>query len=435
LLHVLRIVIRADSDPARQALFANLLKSRWWVRIAFMLHNRLPASWGTTLLFGCYAPVSLAGVAPPPLRGARVLTIAVHANARRQIDRVCAWIGEPRCTRVRIGRLALLSGSALAALASSAWRGRPSRVLRIAGRVDRRHGMLVALRVVRAITWYARARTILRTHRPGAILVSSDSNPEELAFVAAARVLGIPQLFVAHAYPTPLSPPLEFTLSILEGTAAVAARRARGAIAGAVVLGGVEGDSRPLDVSRFERRAPVIGVFPPKAVAWPTLSTIIDDCRRHFGARQIVIRWHPSMLEKPRLGDFIADRAGIVEASSTVAVAEVARQCDWVVADENSNVHLPVLKLGIPTVAVKHLGIYPSSREDQYRFAANGIVFPPVSSIRDVDPAAFQAFFSEAWSRRFAEYDVSYLRADAEVAHEVRAAIDAAIERRPLAAV
>ena len=43
-----------------------------------------------------------------------------------------------------------------------------------------------------------------------------------------------------------------------------------------------------MDARRFARPNPVIGIFPPKALSWPTLAAIIDDCRRHFGARQIV---------------------------------------------------------------------------------------------------------------------------------------------------
>ena len=100
----------------------------------------------------------------------------------------------------------------------------------------------------------------------------------------------------------------------------------------------------------------------------------------------------------------------------------MARQCDWVIADENSNVHLPVLKLGIPTVAVTRLGLYPESRSDLYGFAANGVIFPPVSSIRDVQAEALIAFFSEGWPARFQQYDASYLRPQAAISGEVRRA-------------
>ena len=231
------------------------------------------------------------------------------------------------------------------------------RAFRIVRVLDRRHGFLVACRVSSAIAWYARGKAILAAQRPDAVVVSSDTNPEEVGFTAAARALAIPSIFISHAYPTPFSPPLAFSLSILGGKAEVEARRRRGPIAGEILLAGLEGDSGPLNARQFERREPVIGIFAPKAVSWNTLAAVIDDCRRHFNARQIVIRWHPSMLELPRLSRRLGDLSGIVESPRTATLSDVARQCDWVIADENSSVHLPVLKLGIPSFAVKQLGV------------------------------------------------------------------------------
>jgi hypothetical protein len=94
-----------------------------------------------------------------------------------------------------------------------------------------------------------------------------------------------------------------------------------------------------------------------------------------------------------------------------------------VVADENSNVHLPVLKLGIPTVAVRGLGLYPPSRSDLYGFVAARIVFPAVVSIREVEPDALETFFSGCWPARFAQYDASYLRSWDDIGSLVRTAI------------
>ena len=252
-----------------------------------------------------------------------------------------------------------------------------SRSLRIIRALDRRYGFLVACRSAAAIAWYARTKHILVEHRPGAVLVSSDSNPEEVGFTAAAAALAIPRVFVSHAYPTPFSPPLNFSLSILEGDAAVRSRMRSGSISGDVVLAGVDGDSAPLDLGRFDRKTPVIGIFTPKAISWPTLAAIIDDCRRVCGASRIVIRWHPSRSNTPiRHLHSLSDLSGVEESPMSAALPDVARRCDWVIADENSNVHLPVLKLGIPTVVVKGLGLYPESRSDMYGFAAAGIVFP-----------------------------------------------------------
>jgi hypothetical protein len=422
-LRVVRTVIRADSDPARQILFANLMESQRVVRLVYALHTSLRGTWASTALVSCYGLAALVTIAPARNRRARVLVLAKHKNARRQAARIVSWFGAADCGWVRTGAKTLVSGSSLAGLVLCLSRRRVVSTLRVVGAIDRKYGFLVSCRAAGALAWYGRAMMILAAQRPQAILVSSDSNPEEVGFVAAARELGIPRVFVSHAYPTPLSPPLDFSLSILEGEAALTARRRKGPISGEVMLGGIEGDSAALDPGRFRREAPVIGIFTPKAIAWPTLTAAIEDCRQHFAARQVIIRWHPSMLQTPHLAHVLSDCARIVESPRAASLEDVTRQCDWVIADENSNVHLQVLKLGVPTVAVSGLGLYPKSHADQYGFVASGIVYPPVQSIREVEPAALAEFFSGAWPRRFQGYDASYLRPQEAVASEVREAI------------
>jgi hypothetical protein len=423
LLRVLRTVIRADSDPARQALFANLMRSRRLVRLVYGLHEHLGRGRAAALLVSCYGLAAFFRVEPPRNRRARVVALAVHENARDQVSRIIRWIGAADCDWVQFGFGARLPGR----------RGMTS-ALRIIRAIDRQYGFLVACRAAAAMAWYARARALLGAHRPGAVLVSSDSNPEEVGFVGAARALAIPHVFVSHAYPTPYSPPLDFTLSILEGAAAVEAHRRKGRVRGAVMLAGIDGESIPMDVSRFGRPNPVIGVFTPKAISWPTLARVIDDCRRHFRAARIVIRWHPSMLEWPRLANMLDDVTSVVESPRGRPLVEIARGCDWVVADENSNVHLPVLKLGIPTIAVRRLGLYSNTHTDLYGFMAAGIVFPATERIRDVDPQALTAFFSDCWAARFREYDASYLRPTDPIGVEVRRAIHRLVGEQPAGA-
>jgi hypothetical protein len=423
LLRAVRTVVRADSDPARQVLFATLMQARWPVRVAHDLHGLVAGTWASTLLVGCYGVAALLSIAPARNRTARVLAVARHANARRQVARVASWIGADDCGSVRTGlktlvRLAGMGGLGLLFAPRAIWRS-----LRLVRACDRRYGFLESCRAVEVVAWYARSTTMLTARRPGAVLVSGDSNPEEVGFIAAARARGIPQVFVAHAYPTPFSPPLDFTLSILEGQQAADARRLKGPITGTVLLAGMEGESARLDPRRIERVNPVIGIFPPKALSWKTLAAIVDDCRVHFHAREVVIRWHPSMLESPHLAHHIADRSGIREYPGSAPFHEIARRCDWVIAAENSNVHLPLLKLGIPTVAVRGLGLYPRSRSDLYGFIEHGVVFRPVDSIREVRADEFAAFFSDRWITRFKEYDASYLLPSGAIEHEVRRAI------------
>ena len=422
LLRGVRIIIRADSDPARQTLFANLVRTRRSVRLAYRANQRLRGTWVSAIMLGGYALSTFVRIAPPARR-ARVLALATHANARRQVTRVMGWLGPAHCAWLDDDPAARVGSGAVGRIAELVRGGRLRQAFRICRRLDRRYGFLVSSRAAGVLAWYARSAAILRADSPDAILVSSDSNPEEAGLVAAAKALHVPQVFVSHAYPTPFSPPLDFTLAILEGEAAVAARAEKGPIRGEVVFAGVEGESAPLDVTRLTRPQPAIGIFTPKAVSWDTLRTLVDDCRREFAARRILIRWHPSMLEPPRLADWVADRSGVEEFPGSLPLADVARQCDWVIADENSNVHLPVLRLGIPTVVVRRLGIYPPTRTDQYGFAAHGVVFPPVERLRDLRLGDVQAFFDPCWVARFRRYDAGYLREADALGGDVRQAV------------
>jgi len=424
LLRAIRIVVRADSDPVRQALFANLKESHVLVRLVFSFHERIRNTAASALLVSGYGLATFLAVTAPRSRRARVLAVARHVNARRQVGRVADWLGPGECERLetRVGALpGRIVQTGLALLTSGRSFVQAFRVVRL---IDRRHGFLVACRAAGAIAWYARGKAILGAQPRNAVLVSSDTNPEEVGFTAAARALAIPSVFISHAYPTPFSPPLAFNLSLLGGEAEVDARRRHGPIAGGILLVGLEGDSRPLDVEQFDRREPIIGVFAPKAVSWHTLADVIADCRRHFRARQIVIRWHPSMLEPPRLSHRLADLSGIVESPRTATLADVARQCDWVVADENSSVHLAVLKLGIPSIAVRQLGRYPETRTDMYGLVRDHVVPPAVPSIRDMRSETLAAFFSNGWTARFQRYDASYARPQTAIDREVRAAIE-----------
>ncbi len=404
------------------------MQARLCVRLVYRLHEVIAGTRGAAVLVSAYGLAYFLRIGAPTRRTARVLGVAKHVNARRQVERVMTWMGASDCEQIRATNVHLANLAVL--LAPRAWKPL-RRTLRILHTIETRHGFLVACRAAAALAWYARSKAICASSRPGAVLVSSDSNPEEVGFVAAARAMSIPRVFVSHAYPTPFSPPLDFDLSILEGHAAVEARAKKGPIVGAIVLAGVEGKSAPLDVTRFTRTNPTVGIFAPKALSWDTLAAIVEDCRRGFGARRIVIRWHPSRLDPAsRLGT-LGNVSDIEESPVTAALPDVARECDWVVADENSNVHLPVLKLGIPTVAVRRLGLYPESRSDMYGFAAAGIVFPAVASIRDVDAHRFAAFFADRWSERFTRYDASYLRPQDEIAADVRRSIWELFESTP----
>jgi hypothetical protein len=236
-------------------------------------------------------------------------------------------------------------------------------------------------------------------------------------------VLAIPQIYASHAYPTPFSPPLDFTLSILEGEAAVQGHRRKGPIAGRVLQVGLEGESAPMNAGRFERPSPSVGIFPPKVFSWDTLAAIVADCRTHFNARQIVIRWHPSMLEPPRLSQVVPDLTGIVESRRETSLARGGPAMRLGRGRREQQRPSAGHEAGHPHGRRQRAGVYPDDRADLYGFVANRIVFPPIPALRDLQVGACRAFFAGDWAARFAQYDASYLRSRHEVVGDVGRAV------------
>lgn len=433
LLTAVRTTILADSDPVRQALFAGLRATSTVVRAICWLHGRLGRTTSSALLVAMYGIKSWLTIGRAARASCHLVAVAVHANARRRVEEVAFAYGAQHVCYLHTGVSALLHPSnvgRIARLVLPTWTVR--RAFRLIRIINERHDFLVSCRVASLLGCYARSQDLLSTSRPLGVLVSSDSNPEEVGLVAAARSLSIPTVFVSHAYTTSVSPRLNFSLSILEGQAAIEAYSRKGPVQGTVFLSGVEGVSKSMDPSRLRRPKPIIGIFAPKVIVWPVFSAMIDDCRQHFRARQIVIRWHPSMIGRPELAKVLSDASDILETPRTATLLDVATLCDWVVADASSNVHLPVLKLGVPTVALNQIGALGDDQADIYGFVANRVVFPPVKALRTLPIEEVVAFYGPAWTERFQRYDASYLQPDHLVMKNLAHALQVALgDHRP----
>lgn len=90
MLRAIRSIIRVDSDPARQALFQNLMRARPSVRVAYRLHRVMPFEGASAFLVWSFGLVTLLRIAPPGRPVPRVLAVAGHANAKRQVARVAS---------------------------------------------------------------------------------------------------------------------------------------------------------------------------------------------------------------------------------------------------------------------------------------------------------------------------------------------------------
>ena len=222
LFKVLRDVTHADSDPVRQALFEHLRKTNPVVKLVWQIHRRLGPSHLSSLMVFLFGVKSYLTPEVSVRDANKALVVTVHENSRKQARQIASWIGEESVAWLRLGPRQLLSPGTYGRLFKALPRCRTwMRFYRMADRANRRHDFLISCRATSALFSYVRAREIFQRFAPSGVILSSDSNPEPLAFARAASAFGIPTVFISHAYPTPVSPGLQFTLSILEGEAAL----------------------------------------------------------------------------------------------------------------------------------------------------------------------------------------------------------------------
>jgi hypothetical protein len=410
LLRALRVVAHADSDASRILLFDTMASRSRVIRMArWATHGPLRGTWPAAGVVGAYGFVSaLISGAVPPARQGGIWSLALYENERRQVDYVSACFGRRHFARARLSLRSLTSAS-FRRIFGLALAGGGLRFLRAVRRICRRHRFHVACRMSSALAGALVAKAALPRTGVRAVLVASDYNAEAVGLSWAARELGLPTVFVAHSHTHALSPPLDFSLAILDGEAALEAYRAKGPVKAAVVFKGIEGDTRPLRADGLARTNPVIGFFLPKEPVWPLVATLLADAKSGFAPARLLVRWHPNAMKEPQLSDVPGVDTDLVEACPRgSSVAEDARRCDWVIADENSNVHLAVLKAGVPTVPIVGLAVFPEERPDYYGFVAGGIVPPARLSLRDFRPESLVPFFAQGWPEQFRRYDAAY---------------------------
>ena len=424
LLRAIREVVHADSDPVRQALFDHVRRSSLVVKCVWNTHRIFRRTYLSSALVFLFGVKSYAAADVSSNEQHLPLIIAIHKNAKKQGRKFAGWLEPERVSWLQTGLACLFSPRSLSRLVMNCFRIRDwSRFFPLVNRLNRRYDFLVSCRAASAIFSYVRALEILGQRKPTGVVVSSDSNPEPLAFTRAANASGVPTIFISHAYPTAVSPPLRFTLSILDGEAARERYQAKGPVEGDVIFCGAEGTSKPMKAEKLLSEQPVIGIFASKVVSWPQFTGLIKDCRSQFNPKKILIRWHPNMLGKSKLSSELGDIRDVVETDPKLALHEVACQCDWVIADENSNVNLGVLKAGIPILPMREFSVLPESRSDLYGFVENAIIPKPVASVRDVSLEQLAQFYSQDWAQRFGRYDASYTQPAELLAEQARTAI------------
>lgn len=402
LLQAVRAVEHADSDPSRVALFERVRRRSPAIRLATWIYDRLPHGLSSLLAAG-YGTYERAKFMRTPDRP--VLAHAVHATYRPALAHLADCTGNEHVAWVRAERPGPRAMLRVLRDARSEWGRR--KALGIVQRMNRRHGFLTTTRVAAAIGWYLAGRSVLQRSDVRVVLVSSDYTPESVGLARAARALGGKAVFATHTHPHRLSPPLDFDLTVLDGDAALRDYETIGSVRGEVMFRGVEGAASPLEVHRLRAERPVIGLFLPKEVAWPAVEHVVRSARACFSPQRFLVRWHPNMLAARRLPANV-DGSDIEALEPATTLTAAARRCDWVFADQASNVHLGTLRAGTPSIPVQGLSA-TADTEDYFGFIRRGVL-PPAWSGECAPVSDWIVHFEAAdWPDRFRRFDASYM--------------------------
>lgn len=351
----------------------------------------------------------------------RVLLMSATANNRRQLKKVEDALPDmsPQWMEVRAKRSVSQVFYALSEVARH-----PAisiRVLRLLSRLMVHKHPMHAIDRARYVVANLMMRRALLQLDPQVVVVSNDHAPACVAIAAAARAQERFTVYLQHAHVSPLFPPLNFDLNVLDSQAALDIYEARGPRRGRVIFKGIDGDSVSLRLKAVSE--PVSGLTVgvvlnnsrPQAGLFEGLARLVADER----ISHVFVRPHPASPA----GWYDALPKGIELRMALGPLAEDARKADLILAGNTSAV-LEALKAGAPTVLWKSIDNVAS---DYYGFVAYRLV-PTTNDPAALSFSAISAFFSGDWTERMRYFDASYM-ADNTV--DLRAAMLELLERLP----
>ncbi len=421
LLSATRIIAAIESSPLRETVFQDIARRNGLINLIYKTHKALHPTWISSLMIACFGLKSALAFQRNGNSDAPILATYAFANEKRAIALVASCIGNTKveCTAHGLRHMLSAASFVFALDALRNWR-KILQCLRIIHRINRRYAFMPACRTAATLNHYLRFRYELQKSPPRAVLVASDYAPDSLGLAWTARRLGIPTIYIAHAFTAPgsLRPPLWFTLSILYGKKMRDYYAAKGSIDGKVVYCGLEGNYRPLMIRNLRQHGMSVGLFLSAPLNISGLKNVITELEKALRPKTIVVRKHPVGIAsgdlEPHLREFSTVR--ITQGSS---LEEDAGDCDLAIVGASSAM-LQILKYGVPCLYSPHL---ECSVEDYNGFVAAKLA-PGYSSLQSIDINEVIAFYNTPeWPDRFSQYDAYYGRND-----DSKAAIKAAIE-------
>lgn len=225
-----------------------------------------------------------------------------------------------------------------------------------------------------AIGFYEVYLQKLRKYNPKAIVFANDHNPDARAMLFAAKGAGIKTAYIQHASVSPIFPPLQFDLNLLEGQDALDKYKLCGPVEGQVELIGMPKADAYVPFRNTNQQIKTIGIGCNLMDDIIEIENLLQKLSIDFPDINFILRPHPRDRRSFHNIAGIASTISISDSRS-VPTFDYLRQLDVQISG-NSGIHLEAVLLNVWSI---YYNMNPKERlQDYYGFIHNGLVEAPI---------------------------------------------------------
>ncbi|MBC5992149.1 glycosyltransferase family protein [Pontibacter cellulosilyticus] len=195
-----------------------------------------------------------------------------------------------------------------------------------------------------AVGFYEVYKIKLRKYKPKAIVFANDHNPDARAMLLAAKAMGVKTVYIQHASITPIFPPLQFDLNLLEGQDALYKYKQCGLITGQVELVGMPKADAFASLRNNNQRIARIGIGCNLMDATEEIVRVATQLTTDFPEVEIILRPHPR--DSRNFGSLLQGTNISFSNSREVTTFDFLKEID-VLLSGNSGIHLEAVLLNV----------------------------------------------------------------------------------------
>ncbi|NEM98995.1 hypothetical protein [Pontibacter burrus] len=220
-----------------------------------------------------------------------------------------------------------------------------------------------------AIGFYEVYLQKLRKYKPATIVFANDHNPDARAMLLAAKAAGINTAYIQHASVSPIFPPLQFDLNLLEGQDALVKYKLCGPVEGKVELVGMPKADAYANYRNTSQQIGTIGIGCNLMDDLGEITRLLRQLTIDFPSINFILRPHPRDKRDFKTLSTISSNISISDPR-TEPTFDYLNRID-VQLSGNSGIHLEAVLLNVWSIFYNMNST--ESLHDYYGFIAHGL--------------------------------------------------------------